>query len=391
MKLLPLDYAARNLARSPARLGLSIAGSLLVVLLVITAAAFVRGMEVSLRATGEPDNIILLGAGSEESFERSEVGAGVASLVAADIAGLRTRAGQAYVSPEVHVSLPLRAGAEQTSRAPLVMLRGVTPAAFLVHPRVQIVEGRLPRPGVDELLVGAMVATKMGVPESAVQIGKAILFDNRPWTIVGRFAAPGTVTESEVWADLTAVMTVAKRDTVSCVVLTLDPRFAEFGDVAAFAQMRLDLELAAVRESDYYDELASFFGPIRIVVWITAALIGVGALLGGLNTMYAAFASRIRELGSLQALGFRRSAIVVSLVQESSLATAAGALLACVVAIFLLDGLSVRFSMGAFGLVIDHTVVLAGLVSGLALGLLGALPPAVRCLRLPIPAALKSF
>jgi ABC-type antimicrobial peptide transport system permease subunit len=109
-----------------------------------------------------------------------------------------------------------------------------------------------------------------------------------------------------------------------------------------------------------------------------------------LNIMYAAFASRVRELGTLQCLGYRRSAIVLSLVQESCLATATGAVLAAVVALVFLDGLAVQFSMGAFGLRVDAPVLLLGLGAGLVLGVVGALPPAYRCLRLPIPESLKA-
>jgi putative ABC transport system permease protein len=172
-------------------------------------------------------------------------------------------------------------------------------------------------------------------------------------------------------------------------VLTLDS--AEFEDVDAFAKTRLDLELVAMRETDYYAKLKAFFGPIQAMVWVTAILIAMGGLFGGLNTMYAAFASRVREMGSLQAIGYPRYAIVVSLVQESLLAAAAGALLAAAIAVLTLDGIAVRFSMGVFGLVIDSTVLLAGLGAGLILGIAGALPPAWRCLRLPISDALKAL
>jgi ABC-type antimicrobial peptide transport system permease subunit len=106
--------------------------------------------------------------------------------------------------------------------------------------------------------------------------------------------------------------------------------------------------------------------------------------------MYAAFASRVREIGSLQAIGYARGAIVLSLVQESLLATAAGALLASLVGLLVFDGLHVRFSMGVFGLTIDSTVLALGLGAGLALGVAGALPPAWRALRLPIAEALKA-
>src|SRR5690606_26502824 len=122
-----------------------------------------------------------------------------------------------------------------------------------------------------------------------------------------------------------------------------------------------DLELAAMPEQEYYSSLAGFFQPIKIVAWVTAGLIALGGLFGGLTTMYAAFASRVRELGTLQSFGFRRTAIVISLVQESLLATVAGTLIACVVGVFVLDGLAVRFSMGAFGLLVDPIVIGVGL------------------------------
>src|SRR5205085_11744493 len=133
----------------------------------------------------------------------------------------------------------------------------------------------------------------------------------------------------------------AKRENLSCVVLALDS--AEFDDVDAFAKRRLDLELVAMRESDYYAKLNAFFAPIQAMVWITAGLIAMGGLLGGLNTMYAAFASRVRELGSLQAIGYPRYAIVFSLVQESVLASSAGSLAAAGIAVLLLNGITVRF------------------------------------------------
>lgn len=389
MRLLPFEYAARNLARSRVRLLLSVGGSALVVVLVLAAAAFVRGMDLSLRATGDPDNVIILGAGSEESIERSEISSAVPGLVTASIRGIRARAGVPYVSPEVHVQLPIRTRPDQP-RAPLVLVRGVTPPAMLVHGTVQIVEGRFPAAGVDEVMVGAAVHTRLNVPESEIAVGRTLHIDGRPWTIVGRFIAPGRVTEAEIWAPMTDLKEATKRVTDSCVIITLDPALADFGDVAAFTHTRVDLELAATPEPAYYARLSSFFAPIRAVAWITAALIGLGGLLGGLNTMYAAFASRVRELGALQALGFRRSAIMASLIQESVLATAAGALIACAAGLLILDGVAVRFSMGVFGLRVDAPVLLIGLAAGLGLGLLGAIPPAWRCLRLPIPVALKA-
>ena len=106
MRLLPLEYAVRNLGRSPTRLGLSLCGSMLVVLLVLAAGGFVSGMSGALSAAGGEHNVIVLGAGSEESVERSEIPASVPGVLAASLAGIASQAGVAFVSPEVHVMLP---------------------------------------------------------------------------------------------------------------------------------------------------------------------------------------------------------------------------------------------------------------------------------------------
>ncbi len=401
MRLLPFAYAVRNLGRSHARLFLSVAGAAMVVLLILVAGGFVRGMSQSLHGTGGEHNVVLLSAGSEESVERSEIPASTPSILAASVPGIRTRAEVAFVSPEVHVMLPVKvhvhgAGSEPNLREAQVMMRGVTPIAALVHDSIALTHGRWPRAGADEVMTGRMAATVLGVSESDLAVGETMFIDGRPWTIVGQFASPGTVVEAEVWAPLTDLKEATKRETISCVVVTLDPYDdatgdgAEFADIAAFTKIRPDLELVALTEREYYSKLATFFAPIKLVAWITAALIAVGGLFGGLNTMYAAFASRIRELGTLQSIGYRRLAIVVSMIQESTLATAAGGLLASAVGVFLLDGLAVRFSMGAFGLIIDESVVGLGLLTGLALGVVGAIPPAIRCLKPTIPVALKA-
>lgn len=389
MKRLPFDYAVRNLGRSRTRLALSVLGSTLVVALIMAAGGFVRGMSASLRSTGSPDNVVLLGAGSEESIERSEIVASSPGLIEASIPGIRTTAGVAHVSPEVHVQLLVRPEASSRPARP-TMVRGVTPAAMLVHDQVQLLDGRLPASGANEVIVGRMVEATLGASAPETAIGQTLVIDRRPWKIVGHFAAPGTVLEGEVWAPMWQVLEATRRTTISCVIVTLEPGEAEFADVAAFTKTRPDLELSALPETEYYGKLAAFFGPIRVVAWVTAGLIAVGGMFGGLNTMYAAFASRVREVGTLRSLGFRRRAIVLSLVQESVLATTVGALGAAAIGVFVLDGIAVRFSMGSFGLTVDERVVGVGLAAGLLLGVVGALPPAVRCLRLPIPVALKA-
>ncbi len=390
MRQLPFHYAFRNLGRSGVRLSASLIGSSLVVLLVLASGGFIRGMQLTLtQGDSLHENVIILGVGSEEGVERSQIDASVTGIAAASIPGIKEEAGVIYASPEIHAALPLRESAGSETDLAAVM-RGVRPVALLVHPEVEIVEGRPPKPGLDELMVGELVSTRLGLPAERLTLGQTLHFDDRDWTIVGRFAAPNTVMNAEIWIPITDLQIATNREaSLSCVVVTLDR--GTFADADLFAKGRLDLEIAAIRESDYYASIAAFYGPIRMMVIVTAALIAIGGVLGGLNTMYAAFAARVREVGMLQALGFTRRAIVSNLVEESVFIASCGALIGALIGALLLDGLAVRFSMGAFALTIDAPVMLVGILGGLLVGLVGAIPPAIRCLRLPIAEALKSF
>jgi len=389
MRQLPFQYAFRNLGRSRVRLFASLFGSTLVVLLILASGGFVRGMQRTLTQE-QPlsENVMILGTGSEEGVERSQIEASVAGIAGASIAGIKQQAGVLFVSPEIHAALPVRESAQHEDDHPAVM-RGIRTEAFLVHPEIEIVEGRIPRQGMDELMVGQLAATRLGLPDERLSIGQSLYFDDRDWTIVGRFTAPNTVMNAEVWISLTDLQIATNRESsLSCVIITLED--ASFSDADLFAKSRLDLEISAMRERDYYASIAAFYGPIRIMIIITATLIASGGILGGLNTMYAAFAARVREVGMLQSLGYTRRAIVLNLIEESVFASACGTLLGAAIGLVLLNGLAVRFSMGAFAITIDAPVLTIGILGGLLVGFIGAIPPAIRCLRLPITEALKS-
>lgn len=383
--MLPFSYATRNLLRDPVRLLQNIGGSCLVVFLVLAAGSFNKGMDEVLRATGSADNVILFGAGSEESVERSEIPVQAETLVTAGIPGIVYRLGTPAVSGEVHYMGLLEMPGGRKAQA---ILRGVTPAAFEVHRNTRILEGgRYPNAG--EVLVGRQAHHTLGVADEELQPGSEVTFEGQTFSVAGVFEAAGTVMESEVWFDRTDLMTLVQRDSLSCVVVRLESPDG-FADADLFSKQRLDLELVAMRESEYYAKLSEFYRPLRGMTWLTAGMIAAGAVFGGLNMLYAAFASRIRELATLQAIGFSRLAILRSLVQESLLATLTGTLLASFLAVALIEGVSVPFSFGTFHLLLPPGVILIGLITGLLLGSLGALPPAYRCLRAPLPSALRT-
>jgi putative ABC transport system permease protein len=293
--MLPFTYAVRNLFRSKSRLLQTIGGSALVVLLVMAAVAINSGMKKVLSASGSPRNVILVGAGSEESIQRSEIPENSAGIAEASIPGITEKLGVRAVSSEIHYMNYVQL---EDGRKAQAMMRGVTPEVLRVHPQVRLMEGEFP--GSGELMVGRLAWRKLGVGEGELKPGSSILLDGQKLKVSGIFAAPGTVLESELWATLGDLRVLAKRETLSCVVLRLDNPI-DFDEADLFAKQRLDLELSAMRESDYYDRLGTFFKPLRVMTWITAGLIAAGALFGGVNTLYVSDADRCCSASSRKA------------------------------------------------------------------------------------------
>jgi putative ABC transport system permease protein len=418
MKFLPLHYAARNIGRSPLRLALTAGGGAIVVFLVVSAVASVRALDRGIRASGTVGNVMLLGAGSEESVERSEISASTPGVLGASIRGMKLLGGAAFISPELHVPLPLRRADQPApvgNARDLVMVRGVEPSAFMVHPQARLSVGRLPEIGRAEALVGRSLAARLDIfnnnfeseplnvnslaatPGTSDHSAKhnsnpttapEILIDDIPFTVTGIIDAPGVAIDGEAWTPISDLLVLTKRQTISVAVISLDS--ADIGDIEMFAAQRPDLELAAIDEPEYYAGLAKFFRPVQILIAVSALIVALGAMLGGLNALDAAFASRSREIAMLQVLGYSRAAVVANLIQESMITVATGAIPALIVAALLLDGLGVRFSMGIFSLQVDAACVASGLAAGLLLGLIGSVPPTLRCLRADIPSALKS-
>lgn len=381
--MLPFTYAVRNLLRDPGRLLQTVGGSALVVLLLIAAVAFNGGMDSVLTSSGSSRNVMLVSKGSEESIERSEVPLASESAVATSVRGLSETLGQVAVSGEIVYQAPLQTASGKEAQA---YYRGVLPPSLLVRPEIRLLTGHFPGPG--EVMVGRLTHRALGVPAEELRAGNPLRFEGADFRIAGTFAAPGTVLESEVWLDRNDLATLTQRDTLSTVLVRIDT--AETEDLEVFALQRNDLELAAIREDRYFEKLAQFYGPIKVMTWLTAGLVAAGAIFGGLNTLYAAFASRIREMATLQAIGYSRKALLASLLQESLLATLTGTLVAFMLAYFLLEGRTVSLSVGTFSLALTPPVIVIGLLAGFLLGTVGTLPPAFRTLAPSLPKALRS-
>jgi putative ABC transport system permease protein len=384
-RLLPWEYAIRNLFRRTLRTVLTFAGLTIVVLLVLIVVGFIRGLEKTLAVSGDAEVAIVYSLGMGNNLEYSSIPMRTGDLVAASVGGIRQRYGKKYVSPEL--SLATDVGLGGIDQPAMGLVRGVTPTVLLVRRRIEIEEGAWPQSG--EVIVGRMAATKMGASNARVAAGESLTFEGRAWRVSGIFSAGGSALESEVWCRLDELQQAMKRQDLSLVALTLAPG-GDFADLDLFCKERLDLELQAIREPEYYAALEKDYQPVRMLAWLLVLLVSGAGVFAGLNTMYGAVLGRTAELAMLQTVGFTRRAVLLSLVQEGVFLAAAASLTASAVAIIFVNGTAVRFTMGAFTLHIDSTAVLIGCGTGLSLGLLGAVPPSIRALRMPIIDALRT-
>jgi ABC-type antimicrobial peptide transport system permease subunit len=385
-RLLPWEYGVRNLFRRPSRTFLTLLGLTLVVLLVLVVVGFLRGLEQSLAVSGDPRVVLVHGPGGADIVETSTVTGQTAPVLAASVEAIQRRYGQTYVSPEIYLGTRVNTAG---SDVPLLgLIRGVTPAARMVRRQVQVIEGRWPERS--EIMAGRLAASKLGCGAADLGVGSTVTFEGRTWTVSGRFTAVGSALESELWVPLEELQNAVRRQDYSLVAVTLAPG-SSFGDVDEFCKERLDLEIQATGEADYYATIQKHYGPVRMMAWLVVLLVAGAGVFAGMNAMYGSVVGRVKELAMLQTLGFTRRAILVSLIQESVLLAAAAALLASGISLLVVNGAAVRFTVGAFALRVDSTALLLGCGTGLLLGVLGALPPAVQAMRLPIVDSLKAI
>ena len=388
-RLLPWEYGIRNLFRRPLRTFLTFVGLTTVIVLILVVVGFIRGLENSLDVSGDPQTAIVFSLGMGENIEYSSIPMRTSDLVPASISGIQERYGIKYVSPELYLGTQIGLMSSQRiePRETLGLVRGVTPSVLLVRKSVELEAGTWPKPG--EVMIGQLAAAKLGARADEIGIGKSIQLEGRTWNISGVFSCGGAAFESEVWCRLDDLQQAMKRQDLSIVALTLKPN-TDFADLDLFCKGRLDLELQATLEPDYYATLQRDYGPIRWLAWLVVLLVAGSGVFAGLNTMYGAVVGRVAELSMLQTLGFVRRAVVVSLLQDAIILSLAASLSASLIALVFVNGAAVRFTMGAFPLRIDSMSILIGCGVGLLLGIFGAIPPAIRALRMPVVDGLKA-
>jgi putative ABC transport system permease protein len=386
--VIPLRYNVRSLAVRKATTFATALGIGLVVFVLSSSMMLAAGIKKTLAVSGRADTAIVLRKGSDAELGSSLDVAEVNRILGA--AGVRHDAHEKPIGAGEIVVVAAMEKLGTSGGVTNVQLRGVTDGVKEIRPEVRVVEGRPPRPGSDEVLVGKRIRGRF----KGLELGQSFeLRKNRPVQVVGVFEAGGSSYESEIWVDVDTLRAAyAREGVVSSVRVRLSSPEA-FDAFKAAMEGDKSFGYMALREVSYYEkqsEGTSLF--INVMGVFVSVCFSVGAMIGAMITMYAAVSNRQREIGTLRALGFSQASILGSFLIESVLLALLGG--AAGAAASMAMGL-VKFSMMnfaswseiVFGFEPTPRILVTSMVFAGAMGLLGGFFPALRAARVsPITA-----
>ena len=385
---LPLAYIARNLWVRRLTTVLTAGGMALVVFVFAAVLMLEEGLRKTMVETGSYDNVVVIRRGSG-----TEVQSGVERLQAAIVESQPQVAlgegGRRLVSKETVVLISLnKRGTEKPSN---VIIRGLSPTGTELRPQVRLAQGRMFRPGSAEVIAGRSVAERF----EGAGLGETVRFGGRDWTVVGVFDAGRSGFDSEIWGDADQLMPAFRRPVYSSMLVKLAAA-EQFDALRQAVEDDPRVKLEVKRETQFYaDQSEALSRFIRYLGITLSVIFSIGAVIGAMITMYAAVASRTAEIGTLRAIGFRRSAVLTAFLAESLGLSLLGGLLGLALAstmqLYTVSTMNWQsFAELAFSFTLTPQIVGKSLAFALLMGLVGGVLPAARAARMNIVSALRA-
>ncbi|HEY3730930.1 MAG TPA: ABC transporter permease [Steroidobacteraceae bacterium] len=381
-----------GLATIPQRLGAAsvvVVGIAGVVGVLVALLAMAAGFESTLKLSGSNDTAIVMRGGALTELN-SVLDHDTAVVIAQAPQVLRDVKAEPIASPELVLvaSLPKRSDGLDAN----VEIRGVSQRAWSLRPNVHIIAGRSFGPGLRELIVGKGAHQQF----AGLNIGSTLKLSGQLWTVVGEFESRDAH-DSELWADSDVVAATYRRgSSVASVTVRLTgaEAFDAFkAELASDPRLKVDVKTTRNYYSEQSEQLTRL---LRVLGTTIAVIMGVGAVFGALNTMYAAVATRAREIATLRAIGFRSAPVVVSVLIETMLLALLGGVVGALLTWVVFDHYTVstlgqNFTQVVFAFQVTAPVLWTGLRWALAIGLIGGLFPALRAARVPVSEGLREL
>ncbi len=378
-----------GVASLPQRWGASsvvVVGIAGVVGVLVAMLAMGQGFQSTLNSTGDETTAIVLRGGSQA--ETNSVITREQTPLLSTLPGVSKDAqGRPMISPELSQVVNLVSKGDGTDVN--AQFRGVGEMGWRVHDKVKVTEGRQFKPGLREIVVGKGAQSQF----RGLDVGKTLTLGNQQWTVVGAFNS-GDSHDSELWTDAETLATTYQRSAWQSISVRTDGKagFDQFkAAVAADPRLKLDVETT---KAYYAKQGGGLTKLISVLGTVIGTIMAFGAVFGALNTMYAAVATRAREIATMRAIGFRGLPVVTAIMLETMLLALIGGLLGGLVAWAIFNGYSVstigsNFSQVVFQFKVSPELLWSGLKWALGIGLVGGLFPALRAARLPITTALR--
>ncbi|MCI2262208.1 ABC transporter permease [Xanthomonas indica] len=388
---LSLAAARIGIASLPQRWGASsviVVGIAGVVGVLVAMLAMGQGFQATLESTGDDTTAIVLRGGSQAETN-SVITRDQVPLIASLAGVARGADNRPLVSPELSQVVNLLSKSDGTDVN--AQFRGVGEQGWTVHDKVKILQGRRFTPGLREIVVGKGAQSQF----RGLQLGQTLTLGNQTWTVVGVFAS-GDAHDSELWTDTQTLATTYNRSAYQSISVRTQGQdgFRQF-KAAMDADPRLKLDVFTTRE--YYRKQGGNLSKVlEVLGTFIGTIMAIGAVFGALNTMYAAVATRAREIATMRALGFRGLPVVMAVMLETMLLALLGGVLGGLIAWAIFNGYSVstlgsNFSQVVFQFKVSPPLLWTGLKWALGIGLVGGLFPALRAARLPITTALRAL
>ena len=381
-----------NIKSIPQRFWLSFSTVLAIALVVVVLLSFLamaNGFQWTLTNSGAEDVAIVLRGGSQSEIN-STISRDQVRLIESGPGIARSADHKPLVSAELYLVVDgIKRSSQTKANLPL---RGVGAEGAAVRKGIKIVEGRMFSPGANEIVVGRSLLREF----QGFEIGRTASFATSRWTVVGIFAADGSVFESEIWADLPVVQSLFNRNNVFQTVRARLQSPSELGGLRRFIDEDPRLKLDVKSESAYFADQASQTSDlIQKLGWPLAIAMALGALAGALNTMYSSVAARATEIATLRAIGFGGFPAFIGTLAESLILAALGGLIGAAATYLIFDGFSAStlgasFTQVVFSFRLTPALIVQGVTLALAVGLAGGLFPAIRAARQPIVAGLSA-
>lgn len=365
---------------------LTILAIAIIVFISILTFGMVEGIYNALNSSGDQEDVIVMRKGSND-----ELSSNVSAAMARDLINLegidKDENGEPLVSREfITIMTCDRKNDDGTAN---VLIRGLEKAGRKLRPDFTIIEGRDLEPGVNEMIASSKMAARYEI----FDLGGEPEINKVKFSVVGLFEAGGSSSESEVWADFRD-LTSAQRFEGAVSIVNMRVK-DEKDRLALIDRVENDdqFKLKAISEQEYFESQKGAAGPLLVMAVMIATFLLIGATFAAANTMYAAVSSRIREIGTLRALGFSRLNVLTSFMLESIIICLIGGLIGCLATIPLngFSGATQGNNFSELSFALSFGPIVLGLGMGLALfmGTLGGLFPALKAIRLQIVNALR--